>query len=199
MTSHGKAETERLRKNLEEQLDRLVQQLEDLEECRSELDEADYNETKAETMDQLKDFNESLQRMISGDMTLVNDLGAMQLATQAAISAAFQTPAVIRMFGKREPAQLRERLYQVERDAKLGKLSKEASDRQRGEILSALRQLGEKLNQSELQLVEKLSPESAAHYNFVQIDEKSPKGKIAVALAGEEVRANESTWKHAVD
>ncbi|XP_046617787.1 protein LZIC-like [Neodiprion virginianus] len=198
MTSHGKAETERLRKNLEEQLDRLVQQLEDLEECRSELDEADYNETKAETMDQLKDFNESLQRMISGDMTLVNDLGAMQLATQAAISAAFQTPAVIRMFGKREPAQLRERLYQVERDAKLGKLSKEASDRQRGEILSALRQLGEKLNQSELQLVEKLSPESAAHYNFVQIDEKSPKGKIAVALAGEEVRANESTWKHAV-
>ncbi|XP_046742842.1 protein LZIC-like [Diprion similis] len=199
MTSHGKAETERLRKNLEEQLDRLVQQLEDLEECRSELDEADYNETKAETMEQLKDFNESLQRMISGDMTLVNDLGAMQLATQAAISAAFQTPAVIRMFGKREPAQLRERLYQVERDAKLGKLSKEASDRQRGEILSALRQLGEKLNQSELQLVEKLSPESAAHYNFVQIDEKSPKGKIAVALAGEEVRANESTWKHAVD
>ncbi|XP_015509609.1 protein LZIC [Neodiprion pinetum] len=199
MTSHGKAETERLRKNLEEQLDRLVQQLEDLEECRSELDEADYNETKAETMDQLKDFNESLQRMISGDMTLVNDLGAMQLATQAAISAAFQTPAVIRMFGKREPAQLRERLYQVERDAKLGKLSKEASDRQRGEILSALKQLGEKLNQSELQLVEKLSPESAAHYNFVQIDEKSPKGKIAVALAGEEVRANESTWKHAVD
>jgi hypothetical protein len=34
MTSHGKAETDRLRKNLEEQLDRLVQQLEDLEECR---------------------------------------------------------------------------------------------------------------------------------------------------------------------
>lgn len=34
MTSHGKAETERLKKKLEEQLERLVQQLEDLEECR---------------------------------------------------------------------------------------------------------------------------------------------------------------------
>lgn len=34
MSSHGKAETDRLRKNLEEQLDRLVQQLEDLEDCR---------------------------------------------------------------------------------------------------------------------------------------------------------------------
>lgn len=34
MSSHGKAETDRLRKNLEEQLERLVQQLEDLEDCK---------------------------------------------------------------------------------------------------------------------------------------------------------------------
>jgi len=34
MTSRGQAETEKLRQNLEGQLDRLVQQLEDLEECR---------------------------------------------------------------------------------------------------------------------------------------------------------------------
>lgn len=99
------------------------------------------------------------------------------------------------MFGKREPGQLRERLYQIERDAKLGKLNKEASERQRREILSALKQLGEKLNHSELQLLENLSPESTVRHNYVQIDEKSPKGKIAVAIAAEEVRVNESTWK----
>ncbi|XP_012257739.2 protein LZIC-like [Athalia rosae] len=193
MTSHGKAETERLKKNLEEQLDRLVQQLEDLEECRSELEQSEYDETKAETMEQLRDFNESLQRMISGDMTLVDHLGAMQLATQAAISAAFKTPAVIRMFGKREPGQLRERLSQVERDTKLGKLTKEASERQRGEILNALRQLGEKLNQSELQLIEKLSPDLAVDGNYVHVVPNSEKGKIALALAGKEIRENEST------
>jgi len=34
MTSRGQAETEKLRQNLEGQLDRLVQQLADLEECR---------------------------------------------------------------------------------------------------------------------------------------------------------------------
>lgn len=34
MGSHGIAETGRLRKNLEDQLDRLMQQLEDLEENR---------------------------------------------------------------------------------------------------------------------------------------------------------------------
>lgn len=98
------------------------------------------------------------------------------------------------MFGKREPGQLRERLYQVERDAKLGKLGKEASERQRGEILSALRQLGEKLTQAELELVEKSSLDSTgANFNFVQIDEGANKGKVALALAVEEVRANKST------
>ena len=30
-------------------------------------------------MEQLREFNESLQRMISGNMTLVDELGAMQL------------------------------------------------------------------------------------------------------------------------
>ena len=34
MSSRGKAQTEQLRKNLEAQLDRLVQQLEDIEENR---------------------------------------------------------------------------------------------------------------------------------------------------------------------
>lgn len=34
MGSHGKLETEKLKKNLEAQLDRLVQQLEDIEENR---------------------------------------------------------------------------------------------------------------------------------------------------------------------
>ena len=43
------------------------------------LDETDYQECKEDTMEQLREFNESLQRMISGNMTLVDELGAMQL------------------------------------------------------------------------------------------------------------------------
>ena len=52
-------------------------------------------------------------------------------ATQAAISAAFHTPAVIRMFARREPDLLRQRLAEVERDERLGKLSSEASTREK--------------------------------------------------------------------
>ncbi|XP_067217358.1 protein LZIC-like isoform X3 [Linepithema humile] len=191
MSSHGKAETDRLKKNLEEQLDRLVQQLEDLEECRATLDETDYLECKEDTMEQLREFNESLQRMISGNMTLVNELGAMQLATQAAISAAFQTPAVIRMFGKREPAGLKERLSQIDRDEKLGKLNKEVADCQRKEILSALRQLGEKLEPPLLQLLERLSLDSVDTTRYVQVTETKEKGKMALDVVGKEVRATQ--------
>lgn len=56
-------------------------------------------------------------------------------ATQAAISKAFQTPAVIRMFARREPQQLRERLHVVERDLKLGKLSTAAANREKVQII----------------------------------------------------------------
>lgn len=54
MASTGEEETARLRHNVEEQLNRLLQQLEDLEELKAELDEDEYNETKADTLQQLQ-------------------------------------------------------------------------------------------------------------------------------------------------
>ena len=41
------------------------------------------------------------------------------------MSQAFKTPEVIRMFAKREPGQLRARIGEMDRDAKIGKISKE--------------------------------------------------------------------------
>jgi hypothetical protein len=48
---------------------------------RGDLDPGEYEETKNETMEQLREFNESLSKMISGDMTLVDQLGSMQLVS----------------------------------------------------------------------------------------------------------------------
>jgi hypothetical protein len=48
---------------------------------RGDLDQSEYEETKNETMEQLREFNESLSKMISGDMTLVDQLGSMQLVS----------------------------------------------------------------------------------------------------------------------
>ena len=46
---------------------------------REDLDDDEYEETKEETLEQLKDFKESLNKMMAGNMTLVDELNGMQL------------------------------------------------------------------------------------------------------------------------
>ncbi|CAH1108845.1 unnamed protein product [Psylliodes chrysocephalus] len=173
MTSHGKVETEKLKENIENQLDRLVEQLQDLENCKDDLDKEEYEETKNETMEQLKELNDSLSKLVKGDISLISTLGAVQLATQAAISKAFKTPEVIRLFGRKEPKQLRERLCLIDEDVKLNKLSVEARDRQKAEILIALRQLNEQLTTEELRFLEKHNHIAKAflEYNFIEVED----------------------------
>ena len=104
------------------------------------------------------------------------------MAVRAAISESFKTPEVIRMFAKKEPAALRRRLAEIDRDVKLGKHAKEAvaeeasarhvaQPRHRGgreksdacarqvtEILTALSKLGEQLSTGEESFLEARTP-----------------------------------------
>ncbi|VVC27641.1 Beta-catenin-interacting ICAT [Cinara cedri] len=135
-------ENEILKENLEFQLERLVQQLSDLEESKDVFTDEEYNESKEDTVEQLKEFSERLNKIIAGNMTLHDRLSIMRLATSAAITKAFQTPSIIKMFAKNEPNALKEKRNQIERDIKLGKLSLKVGNRQKLEVLTALRHLG---------------------------------------------------------
>ena len=46
---------------------------------REDLEDDEYEDTKNETLEQLKEFNESLNRMKEGDLSLVDDLNSVQL------------------------------------------------------------------------------------------------------------------------
>lgn len=46
---------------------------------RADLDPEEYEEAHKDTMEQLNEFQLSLSRMTSGDMTLVDSFNAMQL------------------------------------------------------------------------------------------------------------------------
>lgn len=46
---------------------------------REELDTDEYEETKKETLEQLSEFHDSLKKIMSGNMTLVDELSGMQL------------------------------------------------------------------------------------------------------------------------
>ncbi|KAI5749524.1 hypothetical protein M8J76_008030 [Diaphorina citri] len=116
-------ENVKLKQNLEDQLKRLVHQLADLEECKDDLDGDEYENSRQDTLEQLKEFDARLTKMTSGNITVDDEIAQLQRTTQAAISEAFKTPAVIKMFANKEPELLRERLNQIDRDIKLGKTS----------------------------------------------------------------------------
>ena len=138
----------------------------------------EWESTRVETLKQLEEFNASLSRMMArsrvlcacvccsaagltlvlclpcattqaGDVTLVDTLGGMKLAIQAAVSQAFKTPEVIKLFALAQPAQLRHKLEQVQRDKRLGKLAKQVAEEQELEVLAALRRLGDPLSAEE--------------------------------------------------
>lgn len=74
------AQTDVLRKNLHAQLDRLLDQLTDLDQIKGEMDEGEYNEARQDTVDQLEDFGKSLEKMKSGEggPSLLDDVQRIQ-------------------------------------------------------------------------------------------------------------------------
>ncbi|XP_071515676.1 protein LZIC-like isoform X2 [Panulirus ornatus] len=181
MASRGKSETQKLRQQMEDQLDRLVVQLADLEECKAELDPEEYEEVRKDTVEQLNEFQSSLSRMTSGDMTLIDSFSAMQLAIQAAISQAFKTPEVIQMFAKKQPDQLREKLSQIERDHKISKLGLDSYTQQKVEILSALQKLGESLAAPEQSFLDVHA--SSLMKNFDQVTDETGSSQKVLEMA----------------
>jgi len=147
--SRGSEETARLRRNVEEQLGRLLEQLADLDEFAPELAEAERDEMRQDTLEALEEMKANLDKMTSGNMTLVSEFGRLQLAIQAAVSSAFKTPEVLRLFSQKNSGQLRARLAAVVRDERLGKLQGDAAEALKVELLAALRSLGDTLSPEE--------------------------------------------------
>jgi len=125
---------------------------------------------KADTLAQMKEFHASLKKMMQGNMTLVDDFGAMQLAIQAAVSEAFKTPEVIKMFAKKDSNSLRQHLINLQTGLKLGKLSKEAYTTQAVEILTALKKLNVKLSDDEEFFLQENRSKAMAEFESVEND-----------------------------
>ena len=49
---------------------------------RDDLEPDEYEETRSETLEQLKDFNESLNKMKGGNLSLVDDVNSLQLVSR---------------------------------------------------------------------------------------------------------------------
>jgi len=154
MASHGSNETERLKANIQDQLQRLLLQLQDLEDLRHELDDEEYTETKKDTLEQMEEFDAQLKKLMEGDMTLVSELGQLKLALRQAIAGAVQDNDSKTAFAKREPVALRAKLRTLQQDLKLGRVSDGAYRTQALEAVVRLKKLGEELTADERAIFE---------------------------------------------
>jgi len=186
--TRGKDETNRLKSNVQDQLNRLVNQLQDLEETRAELEESEYVEIKQETIAQMRDFQKTLAKAMAGDITLVDEFGSIQLAIQAAVSDAFKTPEVIAMFAKKQPQLLRERLANLKRDVKLYKLPQEHFTQQAVEILTALKRLGETLSGEESAFLAQNMTASLSEFEKVEADIGAGTKQAVLSVAGNQIK-----------
>uniref|UniRef100_A0A915L8E7 Beta-catenin-interacting ICAT domain-containing protein n=1 Tax=Romanomermis culicivorax TaxID=13658 RepID=A0A915L8E7_ROMCU len=173
------SENETLRQNLLDQLDRVMRQLSDLEEYKKDLSAEEYESTKDETKQQLNEFNVSLSKLTSGNISLIDELSAVKLAVQAAISEAFKTPEIIRLFANKQPAQLRMKLNELERDRKINRIQDESLYKERKiEILLALKKLNDPLSDEEEKELENFRCQNENLRNFekassqITMDEK---------------------------
>lgn len=165
----------RLMTKAQEQLDRLLRQLQDLDEAQKEksIDPEEYRYAREDTLEQLQEFENSLAKMHLGEMELLDSVATMRLAIRAAVSTAFKTPEVIRMFASKQPDALRQVLFGLDRDFKLGKLPEPEFKARKVEVLGALVKLGEVLSDGDQTFLAS-SDLGSALSQFIEVDLDSP-------------------------
>jgi len=139
----------------------------------------------------MKEFQQTLTKMMKGDVGLIDKLGAMQLAIQAAVSNAFQTPEVIKMFAKKQPGQLRQRLEELKASVKLGRMSRDEMLQQAVEILAALKKLGEELSPQEENFLQEHMSKIMADFDKAGADMGAGSAATMLSIAGSHVKKAE--------
>mmetsp|Transcript_445 Transcript_445/g.1351 ORF Transcript_445/g.1351 Transcript_445/m.1351 type:complete len:180 (-) Transcript_445:369-908(-) len=158
-----------LQKNVEDQLARLLSTLSDLDEMRDDLDDDEYQEMKTEALQQMREFQAKLSAMLQGESgQLQTTAQRAAAAMRAAVSEAFSTPEVLRLFAKGEGSGLRSRLDALEQQKVLGKIGTESYTREKAEILGALRRLGNEVSEDEQAWLEQNQSQALKDFQAAQ-------------------------------
>jgi hypothetical protein len=80
---------------------------------------------KEETLDQIKDFSDSLTRMTKGDLSIDTKISQMRKEIRAAIANSFNTVEMIKMFGLQNANELERKLLDVDEEYKLKRITLE--------------------------------------------------------------------------
>lgn len=96
---------------------------------RNDLSQDELDGIKEDTVEQIKEFKETLDRMQKGNLTLESKVSQMRKKIREAISNAFNTSEMIKMFGEYDVAELLVQLSKLEEDSKLKRISVEEAEK----------------------------------------------------------------------
>ena len=103
------------------------------------MDILEYQEMKAEFLDQSKAFTETLERMNKGDVSVNNKVTILKQELRNIIAKSFNTLEIIKIFGYKLEDELEKQLYSLNEDYKLKRIGKEEMEVKRLEILNKLK------------------------------------------------------------
>ncbi|KAL5287788.1 hypothetical protein ACFFRR_008579 [Megaselia abdita] len=100
---------------------------------------------KGETLEQIQEFSDTLNRLQKGDLTLNNKFNELKTALREAIGKnAFNTHEMIKMFGAQDDEIMQ--LLKLEEEFKLKKVDKATFMEKKRKILQSLQEKGSKLS-----------------------------------------------------
>ena len=152
-----------LKKNINDQLERLLSQLSDLEEIKNDdsFSPEEYSELKADTLKQISEFESFLQRQAKGDLVL-SQISEAQQRIEDAKSKAFGVQDLKQKFQGHEAETIREQIGQVKIEASNAKITKIQFSQQLLALLFSLEKTQTKLTAEEVALREQCKSSGAS-------------------------------------
>lgn len=165
---------DKLLKNVMDELNRLNNQLKDLETYKDDFEPEEAEQIKKETLDQLNEVTKRLEKMKTGELSIMSEVEKAQRMLNQILVENYKMKDVLGMYLSTETNYLRHNLEYIQSQLKLKKISQEEFNNSAISILDLISK-NNQLNAEEKVLYESLKKKSMSH---LQEDTGMDKNKI---------------------
>lgn len=134
---------EKFLSNLKDEIKRLNTQLLELEEYKEELPEEEYSSIKEQTINELINHKNLLDKLIHGDVNIRTQAELAQLEINKILCETYNVKELLNSYLSKEIHVLRQKLKQLKQQLDLDKISKKDYEIYVSEILSIIEKNGE--------------------------------------------------------
>mmetsp|Transcript_13421 Transcript_13421/g.15376 ORF Transcript_13421/g.15376 Transcript_13421/m.15376 type:complete len:181 (+) Transcript_13421:27-569(+) len=152
--------------NIEKQTKRLIQQLQEIEELKDELDAEEYQSSKEDTVKQLREFQQMLEN--AKDLTLMSKVDKQKQEIENAIKSSFNQDKLKETLSSGEVTGIRDRIKKLDQDFTLKRMKQADYITETLKLINQLEALKIQLSPDEKGFLDKYTGSE----NFVDADKE---------------------------